>query len=80
MCITIINSAEFFTGTDRPVDRTCCDSEFFFYFIQKIKRIICISVHFVDKSKNRNMTHNADFEEFSGLCLYTLASINNHNS
>ena len=62
VCVSVINSAEFLTGTDRPVDRTCRNSEFFFYFIKKVERVICITVHFIDKCKNRNVAHNADFE------------------
>ena len=62
VCVSVINSAEFLTGTNRPVDRTCRNSEFFFYFIKKVERIICITVHFIDKCKNRNVAHNADFK------------------
>ena len=79
VCISVINSTEFLTGTDRPVDRAGCDPEFLFYFIQKIKRIICISVHLVDKSKDRNVSHDADLEQLSCLCLDTLASVDDHD-
>ena len=79
VCVSVINSTEFLTGTNRPVDRTSRNSKLFFYFIQKIKRIICISVHLVDKSKDRDMSHDADLEQLSCLCLNTLASVNDHD-
>ena len=34
---TVINSLEFLTGTDWPVDRTGCDSKLFFDIIQQFK-------------------------------------------
>ena len=41
---------------------------------RQIKRIICITVHLVDKSKDRNVSHDADLEQLSCLCLDTLGS------
>ena len=47
--------------------------------IEQIEGIIGITVHFIDKSKNRNVSHNADLEQLSGLCLNTLGPIDYHN-
>ena len=47
--------------------------------IEQIEGIIGITVHFIDKGKNRNMTHHTDFKQLSGLCLYTLGSIDDHD-
>ena len=51
LCITVKNASEFLTGTDWPVDRTGSNAKLFFDLIQKIKRIICISVHLIDKDR-----------------------------
>ena len=77
--ISVVNSAESLSGTDRPVDRACGDSQLFFDFIQKIERIVGIPVHFVDKGKDRNMTHHADLKQFSRLCLDTLGTVDHHD-
>ena len=80
MGVSVINAAEFLSGTNGPVNRAGCNSQFLFDLIQKIKGIVCISVHFVDKCKNRNMAHYTDLEQLSCLRLHTLASVNDHDS
>ena len=77
--VTVVNTAEFLTGTDWPVDRTGCNTKLFFDLIQKIKSIVGISVHLIDKCKYRNVSHNTDLEKLTGLCLNTLGSIDDHN-
>ena len=79
LCITVKNASEFLTGTDWPVDRTGSNAKLFFDLIQKIKRIIGISVHLVDKCKDRDVSHNTDFEKFTGLCLNTFGTIDDHD-
>ena len=79
LCITIKHTPEFLTGADWPVDRTGCNTKLFFDLIQKIKSIVGISVHLIDKSKDRNVSHNTDLEKLTGLCLNTLGSIDDHN-
>ena len=79
LCITVKNSSEFLTGTNRPVDRTSSNTKLFFDLIQKIKRIICISVHLIDKSKDRDVSHNTDFKKFTCLCLNTFGTIDDHD-
>ena len=75
---SVINTTEFLTGTNRPVYRTGSNAQFLFNLIQKIKGIICITVHFVNKSENWNMTHHTDLKQLSCLCFYTFGSINDH--
>ena len=79
LALTIIDSLEFLTGTDGPVDRTCCDSQLFFNIIQQFKGIHGITIHLVDKGKDRDMSHDTDLEQLSGLCLHTFGSIDNHH-
>ena len=76
---TLIDTFEILSGTDRPVDRAGRNAKLLFDVIEQIEGIIGITVHFIDKSKNRNMTHHTDFKQLSGLCLYTLGSINDHD-
>ncbi len=80
MGVSVINAAEFFSGTNRPVNRAGRNSQFLFDLIQKIKGIVCVSVHFVDKCKNRNVAHYTDLEQLSCLRLHALASVNDHDS
>ena len=77
--MTVIYTFEFFSGTDRPVDRIRCDSQFIFNIIKKLKRIICITVHLIDKCKNRNMAHYAYLKQLTCLRLYSFACINHHD-
>ena len=55
-CAAVINTAEFFSGADRPVHRTGTDAENGFDFIHQFKWIVGIPVHFINKSKNRNIS------------------------
>jgi len=79
LCITVIDTSKLLTGTNGPVYRAGCDSQFLLDLIQKVKGIIGIPVHFVDKGKDRDMTHHADLEQLTCLCLYTLGTIDHHN-
>ena len=76
---TLINTFEILSGADRPVDRAGRNAKLLFDVIEQIKGIVGITVHFIDKSKNRNVSHNADLEQLSGLCLNTLGPIDYHN-
>ncbi len=61
-CIPVINPLKFFSGTDRPVDRTGGDSQLLLNIVQKLKGIHCLPVHLIDKGKDRNMAHDTDLE------------------
>ena len=78
--ISVIDTAEFLTGTDGPVDGTGGDPQLLLDIVQQIKGIVGIPVHLVDKCKNRNMTHNTDLKQLSCLRLYTFGCIDHHNS
>ena len=76
---TVINTFKFFTGTNGPVNGTGCNTKLFLDIVQQFKGIHGIAVHFINKSKDRDMSHDTNFEQFSGLGLNTLRSINDHN-
>ena len=69
---TVIHTLKTLTGTDRPVYGTGCNSKLLLDLIEKFKRIIGIPVHFINKGKNRNLTHHTDLKQLSGLRLNTL--------
>ena len=77
--IPVINALEILSGTNRPVDRTGADPQHIFNLIDQFKRIFCLAVHFVDKGKNRNPAHDADFKQFDRLCLDTLGAVDHHD-
>ena len=77
--VAVVNTAEFLTGTNWPVNRTGCDSKLLLDLIQKIEGVVGITIHFVNKGKNRNMSHYTDLEQLSGLGLNTFGTVNYHN-
>ena len=77
--ISVVNTAELLTGTNWPVYRAGRNAELFFNLIEQIKGIVGIAVHFIDKSKNRNVAHNTYFKQFACLCLDTFGAVNDHN-
>ncbi len=38
------------------------NAELVFQFVQQLKRVARLAVHFVDKGKDRDMAHGADLE------------------
>ena len=52
--VAVVNAAEIFSGTDRPVNRASRNPKFFFDVIKQFKRIICITVQLIDKCKARD--------------------------
>ena len=70
--VTVVNTAEFLSGTDRPVDRAGCNAELFFDLVEQLEGIVRIAVHLVDEGKDRDVAHDTDFKQLSGLCLDTL--------
>ena len=77
--VTVVNTAEFLSGTDRPVDRAGCNAELFFDLVEQLEGIVRIAVHLVDEGKDRDVAHDTDFKQLSGLCLDTLRCIDNHD-
>ena len=51
--VTVVNTAEFLSGTDRPVDRAGCNAELFFDLVEQLEGIVRIAVHLVDEGKDR---------------------------
>ena len=76
---SVVNSLKLFAATDRPVNRIGSDAEFLFQLFHQLIRIACFAVHFVDKSKNRNMPHRAYFEKLPCLRLNTFSGIQHHD-
>ena len=78
-CVSVINALEILSGANRPVDRTGADPKYIFNLIDQFKGILCLAVHFIDKSKNRDSTHDADFKQFDRLCLDTFGAVDHHD-
>ena len=79
LCLSVIYTLKILSRTDRPVHRTCSDTEHILYLIQELKRISRLSVKLVYKCKYRYLSHYTDLKEFYCLCLNTLACIYYHD-
>ena len=75
----LVHALKVLSGTNRPIDGTGGDPQLFFNIIQQFKSIVGVPVHLIDKRKNRDVAHYADLEQFSGLGLHTLGSIDHHH-
>ena len=75
----LVNALKMLTGTDGPVDGAGGDAKLLLDLVQKIEGIVGVAVQFIDKGKNRDMAHDTDFEQFSGLGLDTLGCVDNHD-
>ncbi|CCX65790.1 putative uncharacterized protein [Firmicutes bacterium CAG:791] len=75
----VINSLKFLTGSNRPVHRAGLHAKVLLDIIQKIKGILRIPVHLIDKGKNRHVTHSADLKELLRLRLDTLGAVDYHD-
>ena len=72
LCLAVIYALEALSAADRPVDRTCMDSENVLDLAHEFKRVSRLAVHLVYEGKDRDMAHHTDFEQFDGLRLDTL--------
>ena len=70
--IAVINALKFLAASDRPVDRTCAYAEHALNLIKKFKWVVCLSIHLINKCKNRNMPHYTYLEKLNCLFLNTL--------
>ena len=77
--LTVVDTLEFLTGTDGPVDGAGGNAKLLLDIIQQFKGISCLTVHLVDEGENRDLAHHADLEQLSRLGLDTLGSIDDHN-
>ena len=77
--VAVVHAAELFARPDRPVDRAGGDPQLFFDLIQKIKRVVRVPVHLVDEGEDRDVAHDAYFEQLTGLRLDTLRSVDDHD-
>ena len=79
LCLAVIYTLEALTAADRPVDRTCMDSENLLDLAHELERVSRLAVHLVYEGKNRDMAHHTDLEQFDGLRLDTFGSVDNHD-
>ena len=66
-------------GAHGPVAGVGFNAELVFQLVQQFKRVARLTVHFVDKGKDRDMAHGADLEELPGLRLDALCAVNDHD-
>ncbi len=76
--VPIINAAKFPSRTDRPVHGNGLDTKFFFNFINQVEGIARLTIHFIDKCKDRDAPHNTDLKQLSGLLLNAFGRVNDH--
>ena len=65
--LTVVDTLEFLTGTDGPVDGAGGNAKLLLDIIQQFKGISCLTVHLVDEGENRDLAHHADLEQLSRL-------------
>ena len=70
--LAVINAFKRLSGSDRPVHRTSRDTQLFLNIIQKVKGILCISVHLINKRKDRDVAHSTDLKQLPCLRLHSL--------
>ena len=76
---TVVNTLEILSGTDRPVDRAGRDAKLLLNVVEQFEGVVRVTVHLIDKGKNRNMAHDTDLEQLACLCLYSLGCIDDHH-
>ena len=77
--LSVKNALESLTGTDGPVHGTGVDSQVLLYIVEKVESIESVSVHLINKCKNRDVPHGTDFEELLGLGLNALGAVDDHD-
>ena len=55
------------------------DPQDFLDLAHELKGIPGLPVHFIDKRKDRDMTHHADLKQLDGLRLHALGAVNHHD-
>ena len=56
------------------------DAQFFFNFIQQIKRIFTVTVELINKHNNGRVSHSTHFHQFSRLLFYPFYPIHHQNN
>ena len=76
---TVVNTLEILSGADRPVDRAGRDAKLLLNIVEQLEGVVRVTVHLIDKGKNRNMAHDTDLEQLARLCLYSFGCIDDHH-
>ena len=77
--VPVVNAPERFSGANGPVFRAGSDAQLLFDLIQQIEGVVGVPVHFIDKGKDRDLSHHADLEQLSGLRLHALGGVDHHD-
>ncbi len=77
--LPLVDTLKILPGADGPVHRAGGDPQFLLDIVQKLKGIVRVPVHLIDKGKNRDMAHHAHLKKFARLCLHTLGSVYDHH-
>ena len=75
---TVINAFIMTVDTDRPVNGICSNVQYFFQLVHQIKGIASITVQFVYKSKDGQLTTMANPEQLFSLRFYTFRCVDKH--
>ena len=68
----VVHALEALARADRPVYRIGADAQLVLDVLEQLVRVACLTVHLVDKGKDRHAAHRADLEQLAGLCLDAL--------
>ena len=77
--LPVIDSLKGLAGPDRPVHRAAGDPKLPLDLVDQLKGVPRLTVHLIDKCKNRNMAAGTDLEKLSRLGLHTLGTVDDHD-
>ena len=75
----VVDALESLACADGPGDGTCMNAEHMLDLIQKREGVVDLAVHLVDEGENGDVAEDADFEQFDGLRLHALRTVDHHD-
>ena len=79
LLLPVIDALELLPGTDGPVDGIGVYAQFGLHLAAELQRVPAVTVHLINKGKNRNMPQGADPEELPCLRFHALCRVDDHH-
>ncbi len=78
LAIEVVNPLKALAHADRPGHRRALDLQLVFNIGEQVEWILPFSVHFIDKSQYRGVSHATDCHQLFGLRLNPLGAVDHH--
>ena len=75
----VVNALEVLAAADGPVHGIGLDAQLPLDLVQQIEGVLSLTVHLVDEGEDGDVTHGADLEQFPGLGLDALGTVDDHD-